>query len=112
MSSSVLRSNPGTDISPGKHGSSLLSKAGKLPELPKTASDALWNYARDVDAAYVRTTDQTRGEQSEVERFLFYRGLGQAKMPLGLAYSGGGTLTLPADAILAQTSVCTPCREG
>lgn len=70
----------------------------KAPNLPATASDALWNYARDVDAAYVRTTDSSHGERSEVERFLFYRGLGQAKMPLGLAYSEGGTLALPAEA--------------
>src|SRR4051794_11024269 len=27
------------------------------PELPRAASDALWNFSRDVDAAYVRTTD-------------------------------------------------------
>lgn len=70
----------------------------KAPTLPVTASDALWNYARDVDAAYVRTTDRSHGERSEYERFLFYRGLGQAKMPLGLSYADGGTLTLPADA--------------
>ena len=47
----------------------------KAPTLPATSSDALWNYARDVDAAYVRTTDRTHGGRSEVERFLFYRGL-------------------------------------
>ncbi len=70
----------------------------RAPELPKTASDSLWNYARDVDAAYVRTTDRTHGSHSEVERFLFYRGLGQAKMPLGVSYGDGGMLTLPADA--------------
>jgi hypothetical protein len=68
----------------------------KAPALPATASDALWNYARDVDAAYVRTKENAQGGRSEVERFLFYRGLGQAKMPLGLAYAEGGTLTLPA----------------
>lgn len=70
----------------------------KAPTLPATESDALWNYARDVDAAYVRTTDTTHGGRSETERFLFYRGLGQAKMPLGLAYAEGGTLTLPSTA--------------
>lgn len=70
----------------------------KAPALPATSSDALWNYARDVDAAYVRTTDPTQSERSEYERFLFYRGLGQAKMPLGLSYAEGGTLSMPADA--------------
>jgi len=73
----------------------------RAPTLPATSSDALWNYARDVDAAYVRTTDETHGNRSEVERFLFYRGLGQAKMPLGLAYAEGGTLSLPDTAGLS-----------
>ncbi|MCW3095603.1 MAG: hypothetical protein JWL77_1221 [Chthonomonadaceae bacterium] len=75
-----------------------VAEGRKAPDLPKTDSEALWNYARDVDAAYVRTIDTTHGTRPETERFLFYRGLGQAKMPLGLAYAEGGTLTLPADA--------------
>src|SRR5262249_43950943 len=33
------------------------------------------------------------GEKREVERFLFYRGLGQAAMPIRIAASDGGTLT-------------------
>lgn len=63
------------------------------PAPPATASDALWNFARDVDAAYVRTPDRTRpGSPSEDERFLFYRGLGQAPLPLTLSAAGDGTL--------------------
>jgi hypothetical protein len=55
------------------------------PALPSTPTDALWNFARDVDAAYVATTDSTRqGNPKEWERFLFYRGLGEAKLPLDL----------------------------
>jgi tetratricopeptide (TPR) repeat protein len=68
--------------------------------LPRTAADALWNYARDVDAAYVRTArngeDARGGRQQEWERFLFYRGLGRANLPLGLTYDQGGTLSLSA----------------
>src|SRR5262245_44239645 len=48
--------------------------ARRPPPLPATSTDALWNFARDVDAAYVKGTDYTNGpEQSEYERFLFYR---------------------------------------
>ncbi len=70
---------------------------GPAPALPETASDALWNFARDVDAAYVRTTDRTAGaRQSEYERFLFYRGLGRATTPLRVTSREGGTLSLSA----------------
>jgi hypothetical protein len=63
------------------------------PAPPATTSDALWNFAREVDAAYVRTPDRTRpGDPKEDERFLFYRGLGQAPLPLELSAAAGGTL--------------------
>jgi hypothetical protein len=63
---------------------------------PATDSDALWNYARDVDAAYV-TTDQTPymppGFQPrhppEWERFIFYRGLGEAPLPMQVRFGSG-----------------------
>jgi hypothetical protein len=68
------------------------------PALPATPSDALWNYARDVDAAYVVAADSTRkGNPKEWERFLFYRGLGEAKLPVSVSLAagqaGGGRLT-------------------
>jgi hypothetical protein len=62
--------------------------------LPRTASDALWNYARDVDAAFVRTRNRTLdGEPEEYERFLFYRGLGEAPLPIRMTSAGEGTLS-------------------
>lgn len=65
------------------------------PRLPKTDPEALWNYARDVDAAYVQTTDETTGKRRiETERYLFYRGLGRAELPLRVRSSEGGTLAL------------------
>jgi hypothetical protein len=65
------------------------------PAPPETAKDALWNFARDVDAAFVRTTDRTRaGAPVEAERFLFYRGLGRASLPLRMTAALGGTLEL------------------
>ena len=69
--------------------------------LPATSSDALWNFARDVDAAFVKTTDATRQPaRTEYERFLFYRGLGQARLPMRAQAGGGGTLALEGDSKL------------
>src|SRR5206468_779091 len=70
--------------------------AGPAP--PKTANDSLWNFARQVDAAYVRTRDQTKaGNPGEDERFLFYRGLGRAPMPVRFTSDAGGTLSVGSD---------------
>src|SRR5262245_61430917 len=57
---------------------------GVDPPLPAISEDALWKFARDVDANYVRGP--------EMERFIFYRGLGRAPLPLEMTHSDGGTL--------------------
>ncbi len=77
----------------------LIERTRSVPEinsiLPKTSSDALWNHAREVDAAFVKTIDAARATPAdEFERFLFYRGLGQTRLPLRIEESGQGTLTL------------------
>ena len=76
--------------------SSVRKQAADAPQLnsllPQTSRDALWNQ-RDVDAAFVKTIDGTRpGPPEEFERFLFYRGLGEARLPLHIQESGHGTL--------------------
>jgi hypothetical protein len=72
--------------------------SGKPPALPAPPKDALWNYARDVDAAYVASRDGTKpGAVVEHERFLFYRGLGRAPLPLQLSAADGGRLALGSD---------------
>jgi hypothetical protein len=72
-------------------------------ELPATSSDALWNYARDVDAAYVTTSDVTKDKApAEYERFLFYRGLGEARLPLHFDSRKNGTLRLDREATLGD----------
>ena len=61
----------------------------KHGEPPATSSDALWNYARDVDAGFV-TTDRTQSTSPEEwERFIFYRGLGEAPLPVQMRFSDG-----------------------
>jgi hypothetical protein len=66
------------------------------PTLPKAEADALWNHAREVDAAYVRTANAGRKGGDEWERFIFYRGLGRTEMPLELSAKSGGTVSLSA----------------
>jgi hypothetical protein len=67
------------------------------PKLPPASPDALWNFARDVDAAYVITADPTRpGGPREWERFIFYRGLGEIRLPIDLSATGGVRLSCDA----------------
>jgi hypothetical protein len=66
--------------------------------LPATQSDALWNHARQVDAAWVKTWDNTTNPaKPEFEKFLFYRGLGEARLPVRLDWRNNGTLELDRD---------------
>lgn len=59
-------------------------------KLPATSSDALWNHAREVDAAYVSAVNGARaGAPREWERFIFYRGLGEAPLPIEVSAIGG-----------------------
>ena len=62
----------------------------KHSEPPAAGSDALWNHARDVDAAYVVGTNQARpGAAEEWERFIFYRGLGEVPLPIEVRLDEG-----------------------
>lgn len=64
--------------------------AGAPARLPDTAQDALWNHARDVDAAYVTAANTARpGAPREWERFIFYRGLGEGALPLDASTANG-----------------------
>lgn len=54
--------------------------------LPATERDALWNHAREVDAAFVRASPPEG--RNEWERFIFYRGLGRKTLPLSASANG------------------------
>ena len=57
---------------------------------PAASTDALWNYAREVDAAYVTASNQSRpGSPDEWERFIFYRGLGEVPLPIQVRLDEG-----------------------
>ena len=58
--------------------------------LPAADTDALWNYSRQVDAAYVSAKNSMRpAEEREWERFIFYRGLGEVPMPVQVRFGRG-----------------------
>jgi hypothetical protein len=64
------------------------------PILPATSADALWNFARQVDAAYVQTYNPKKAgpEAMETERYLFYRGLGGVPLPVRFSSNSDGTI--------------------
>ena len=62
--------------------------------LPAVATDDPWAFARNVDAAAVRTVPRQAPERmgpTESERFLFYRGLGAFTLPIDVKAERGGT---------------------
>jgi hypothetical protein len=63
--------------------------AKPAPVLPTAPKGSLWGYAREVDAAYVRTSASAG---PETERYLFYRGLGKATLPVTYAADNQGTV--------------------
>jgi hypothetical protein len=72
------------------------AKSNKIePPIPATATDALWSHARQVDSAFVRTHYNSNGKSvPETERFVFYRGLGAAPLPLQMSAKDNGTLAI------------------
>jgi hypothetical protein len=82
-------------------------RAGPAPDsevkLPAASADALWKHAREVDAAYVKTVNAaTDPATPEFEKFLFYRGLGETRLPLHFDEGGKGTLTLDREESLGD----------
>lgn len=59
-------------------------------EVPQVSPDDPWSFAREVDAAWLRTAsrEQPRLGPTEAERYLFYRGLGSFPLPLQTMDSG------------------------
>ena len=61
--------------------------------LPAVATDDPWAFARNVDAAAVRTVPRQAPERmgpTESERFLFYRGLGAFTLPVLVKHDSKG----------------------
>jgi hypothetical protein len=57
---------------------------------PGAGADSTWRFARETDSALVRVTKApvTVRPEYEVEKFLFYRGLGEFDLPLSITSAG------------------------
>lgn len=67
------------------------------PVLWRVRGDDPWEYARQTDAAYVKTYSPGGDSTFDYEKFLFYRGLGTFPLPLAVRSTdsaAGATLTL------------------
>lgn len=82
-----------------------------LPAPPRTGPGSLWEHSRQVNAALVRY-HRERPAVTETERFLFYRGLGSAPLPVTLSAPGGGTLSLEAGEAPVRTVLVIRVEEG
>lgn len=73
----------------------VIPQGGVQPTLPREKGESHYYPARETDSAYVRvcaTGDEY--EKTEYEKFLFYRGVGNFGLPLGVRAEGKGTFTL------------------
>lgn len=61
--------------------------ASAAPKLPGAKDTGRYFAARETDAAYVRTASPDKREN---EKFLFYRGVGDFRMPVTMRALGGG----------------------
>jgi hypothetical protein len=67
-----------------------------MPGLPAASlhgvsKDNTWTFARETDAAFVKVTKQNR---SELEKFLFYRGVGSFELPLQVTATGSDSMSM------------------
>ncbi len=59
--------------------------------IPKVAADDIWQFAREVRAASVRTIPRKNSDLgAQSERYLFYRGLGTFELPLRVTAARSG----------------------
>lgn len=60
--------------------------------LPSDSSGSHYFAARATDADFLRVSDETAGRRQQVEKFLFYRGVGNFRAPLTVTQSGDGDI--------------------
>lgn len=67
---------------------------GLPPTIPKVPADDIWQFAREVRAASVRTIPAKKSKApSQAERYLFYRGLGTFTLPVRVIAARHGMAT-------------------
>jgi hypothetical protein len=70
-------------------------RAEKLSALPKDSSGSHYFTARDTDAAYVQLPGSAQGDSApELEKFLFYRGVGDFATPLIVSMESDNRVSL------------------
>jgi hypothetical protein len=86
---------------------------GHAPSLPRVDSKDHYGHARDTASAWVRSCRGTgNGHRDEWEKFLFYRGVGNFKLPVSARTEGGGrilltnTTNLPLSAVFVLSDQC------
>jgi hypothetical protein len=95
----------------------VLAKGAAAPSgVPAVAPDDPWQFAREVDASWLRTAPRTgegRAGPVESERYLFYRGLGAFPLPLGVSAERGGRLRVRnAGEVAVPFAVGLEVRDG
>jgi hypothetical protein len=71
-------------------------------------------YARETDAALVRVCAENGDNETEAEKFLFYRGVGSFELPVAARALGGGRVALQVDgaAEIARALVLEVADDG
>ncbi len=85
------------------------------PDLPREKGESHYYPARETDSAFVRVCPGGDDyEKSEHEKFLFYRGVGNFELPLGIQAQGNGkfVLTNPTAADLPHVFVISVKKDG
>ena len=57
-------------------------------------TDNTWKFARETDAAFVKVINVNGAKRGELERFLFYRGVGSFELPLQVTAAGDNSTSV------------------
>jgi hypothetical protein len=78
-------------------------EAAQPAEVPTVDAKNPWSFAREVDASWIRTLPRKapRAGPVEAERYLFYRGLGNFRMPLAAEARSDAEFVLKNDGAAA-----------
>ncbi len=76
------------------HWSGVRLQPGASCELPRQGESKHYYHARETDSAIVRVCPSTETQKPEFEKYLFYRGVGNFDLPLGIQAHEGLRFTI------------------